>query len=902
MNTIKALLITVATKWSRSTIFVLLLITLFAGSFFPQVVIDTDPEHMLPDNEPSRIFHNQAKKEFALSEIVVLGVVNEQNPKGVFTPETLQRVYALAQFAKTLRWENPDTPNSLEGVIEVDMVAPSLVEHISQEGPGTISFEWLMPHPPENQAEADEVRRRISANPMLSGHLASEDGKAICLYLPLTDKHYSYRVYTALQDKIAQLGGNDTFHITGLPVAQDAIGVEMFSEMMLASPLAMGTIFFLLFFFFRSLPLTILPMIIATLSVVITMGSMVGFGFEVHIMSSMIPVFLMSISVVDSIHILSEFFDHYTEEKGKKATAVEVVNTLFMPMLYTSLTSSAGFISLALTPIPPVQVFGVFVGLGIMVAWLLTILLVPAYITVLPARLFQNFGLVKREQGKSLLLTKILRKTGEMSYRYAKPLLAAFIFLSVLSVWGISKIQINDNPVKWFAPEHPIRLADTSLKQHFSGTYPAYLILKSESEEAPFTEQNTHRLVEKFMNFANGLTKDFTSAHSIADQFLAELMGGSQLAKTKRSFLERAIALAEEKAQEATNDDFYLYEEFATFFNIEKETTKPFKNPQLLTYLGNLQKAVEEAGLVGKSIAPTDLVSKIHQELTDGRKANYRVPEKLQGVAESYMQFQQSHRPHDLWHYVTPDYNGACIVFMLSSGDNKVMEAVDHFVSEYFIQNPPPVAISHNWAGLTYINVAWQNQMVEGMLRSFLGSFAIVMLMAMFLFRSIRWGALCMVPLTITITFIYGFIGIIGKDYDMPVAVLGVLTLGMSVDFAIHFIERCRKIYSETGKWKETLAQMYGAPARAITRNVLVIAIGFLPLLISSLVPYRTTSLLLSSIMLLSGVLTLVAMPAIITPVYKWFFSEKRGQKLEEHEEDEKNETDSTSVLVKEIV
>jgi predicted RND superfamily exporter protein len=47
------------------------------------------------------------------------------------------------------------------------------------------------------------------------------------------------------------------------------------------------------------------------------------------------------------------------------------MDNLFMPMLYTSLTSAAGFASLALTPIPPVQVFGVFVALGVMAAWFL---------------------------------------------------------------------------------------------------------------------------------------------------------------------------------------------------------------------------------------------------------------------------------------------------------------------------------------------------------------------------------------------------------------------------------------------------------------------------------------------------------------------------------------------------
>ncbi len=891
MNQLKQMLISFATRRSWSTIILLLLLTVFTGSFFPQVVIDTDPEHMLPPDEPSRVFHNEAKQKFALSEIVVLGVINEDNPAGVFNPDTLKRVYELANFAKTLRWDNPDDPSRKDGVIEVDMVAPSMVEHISQDGPGTISFDWLMPRPVHTQGQADEVREKIFSNPMLSGHMASEDGQAICLYLPLTDKYQSYRVYTALQEKIKELGGNDEYHITGLPVAQDAIGIEMFSEMTLASPLAMGTIFLLLFMFFRSLSLTFLPMIIATLSVVITMGSMIGFGFEVHIMSSMIPVFLMSIAVVDSIHILSEFFDHYSAEKGRKETIVEVLNILFMPMLYTSLTSAAGFISLALTPIPPVQVFGVFVGLGIMVAWLLTIMFVPAYIMVLPARIFSNFGFSKRKQGKSSLMAKVLQKTGGVSYRYAKPLLATFLILIVVSAWGISKIQINDNPVKWFAPSHPIRLADTALKKHFGGTYPAYLILESEDKENYFSESEKRRLVERFMAFSETLTPEFSFARTAAEQFMVQLLESPQSMGPELSFLEKAVQQAEKMAQNAGEEGFYLYEEFASFFSLQKEALKPFKNPEMLTYLGGLQKAIEDAGLVGKSIAPTDLVSKIHQELTDGKEANYRVPETLQGVGESYMQFQQSHRPHDLWHYVTPDYNGACVVFMLSSGDNKVMEAVTHFVSDYFIKNPPPVAVAHNWAGLTYINVAWQSQMVEGMLRSFIGSFAIVLIMAVFLFRSVKWGVLCMVPLTITIVFIYGFIGLIGKDYDMPVAVLGVLTLGMSVDFAIHFVERSRKIYAETGSWKETLPRMYGAPARAITRNVLVIAIGFLPMLISALIPYRTTSLLLSSIMMLSGVLTLVAMPAIITLASNWFFA---GDKVSIPED----ESQATSVPV----
>jgi len=169
--------------------------------------------------------------------------------------------------------------------------------------------------------------------------------------------------------------------------------------------------------------------------------------------------------------------------------------------------------------------------------------------------------------------------------------------------------------------------------------------------------------------------------------------------------------------------------------------------------------------------------------------------------------------------------------------------------------------------------VVWQQKMVWGMLRSFMGSFIIVFVMMTVLFRSALWGFLCMIPLSITIAVIYGIIGLIGKDYDMPVAVLSALTLGMAVDFAIHFLERARTVQRETGSWADSISVMFGEPARAITRNVLVIAIGFLPLLAAPLIPYKTVGVLLCAIMALSGSVTLIVLSAAVTVLQKSLFN-----------------------------
>jgi len=851
---------------------VMVVFTLVCAAFIPLIKVDTDPENMLSEHEAVRVFHEQTKRDFVLNDIVVVGVVNNKDPNGVFNPQSLRRIYELTQFAKSLRWPNPKDPNETIGVVEVDLLAPSMVDHISQGGPGEIRFEWLMPQPPQTVAEAVAIRDKALSNPLLKDTVVSGDGKAITLYLPLTSKDLSHDVYLALRKEIATFTGDEEYHITGLPVAEDTFGYEMFIQMAISAPLAMATIFILMLIFFRKLVLIVSPMIIAMVTVLTTMGILIGLGFPVHIMSSMIPIFLMPIAVVDSVHILSEFFEKYTKEKGRRQTTVEVMDTLFVPMLYTSLTSAAGFASLALTPIPPVQVFGVLVAVGIMIAWVFTLTFVPAYVMFLKDKSLENFGAAVVHEQKQTWLTRMLHGTGGLTYRAAKPILFGMLALTAVAVYGITRININDNPIKWFAKSHPIRQADIELNQHFAGTYMAYLVLEDGSDPnvtVEYVKDLRDRLGAKVEELAadNPKAKDLLQA---ADQALVDAATNKT---TKAAFLEKLSQYAAGQQATAPQDVADLWYELADFFELQREQLKLFKQPEALRYIADLEDYLETTGLVGKSNSIADIVKKVYQELIDGKPENYRIPDSSGAVAQSLLQFQSSHTPDDLWHFVTNDLDKANIWLQLKSGDNKDMEKVVVAVEDYFKTTPPPMPMEHNWAGLTYINIVWQQKMVWGMLQSLLGSFIIVFIMMAIMFRSVLWGLVCMVPLSITILVIYGVIGLIGKDYDMPVAVLSALTLGMAVDFAIHFLERARGSYAEKGSWKASAAEMFGEPARAIARNVLVIAIGFLPLLAAPLVPYKTVGIFLCAIMALSGVVTLIILPAILTVAEKRLFA-----------------------------
>ncbi len=827
----------------------------------------------LSRDEHVRLFHNQMKREMSIHDMVILGIVNESHPDGVFNPESLRKIYELTEYTKTLHWYDEENPEKQAGVIGVDIIAPSTVDNIEQGGLGTVKFEWLMTSPPATIEGALAIREKAYRLPFLKGTLISEDGKALCLYLPLTSKDVSYKVYSMLSKKIATFTGDEQYFITGLPVAEDTFGVEMFKQMAISAPIAMLIIFLLMLFFFRNVVLIISPMIVAMVSVICTMGLLIATGYTVHIMSSMIPIFILPIAVLDAIHILSEFFDRYQETKDRRKTMISVMDDLSMPMMYTSLTTAAGFASLALTPIPPVQVFGIFVAFGVMMAWIWTVTFIPAYVMFIREESLEKLGAVHHKEDYIVEspFSRFLSWMGRMTYNQAKLIIAITVLLTLVAGYGIGIIDINDNPIKWFTPSHPIRVADKVLNEHFGGTYPAYLAL--EAKPSPMTpDQYADILSQRIIAHSKELEETIQASMMVFEALQVEALRLGNIVSSKEGLLDHLISFANTKMEEAPDDHFEAWDEALLFLDQEAQRDQLFKQPEMLSYIEELQKHLLTTGIVGKSNSLPDIVKTVHRELLLGDPKEFKIPKSASAVAQCLITYQNSHRPQDLWHFVTPDYKKTVIWVQLRSGDNRDMSRVVKAIDDYITANPPPFPLKHGWFGLTYINVIWQNKMVSGMLRSFLGGFLVVLLMMTILFKSSLWGMLAMIPLTVTIALIYGAIGLAGKAYDMPVAVLSSLSLGLAVDYAIHFLSRSRKLYEQYGSWSATTGPVFGEPARAISRNAIVVGIGFLPLVMATLIPYKTVGILIASILFIAGIASLMILPSIITLTESWLF------------------------------
>ena len=737
----------------KLTVLLTILLTLFFAVQFPKIKIDTDPENMLRENEPIRIFHKDVKKEFGIEELIVLGIVRDD---GIFHQDSLERIKRIT-----------DEILKIKGVIADDVISLTITNNVVAKE-GILNVRPPMFEVPKTQEDIERLKKEVFDNPLFKDRLISSDGRGAVIYIPIEKKDIAHNVGEKIKAIYTKENGPEKYYMAGLPIAEDTFGYEMFLQMGLTAPISGILLMIVFFIIFRRFSLTIPPMMVAILSVIWTMGALIGLGFTVHIMSSMIPVFLMPIAICQTVHVLSDFYEKLPRFKDRKKTILQVFDELLKPLSFAPITTAIGFADLAIADIPPVKVFGVFIAFGIMVAWLLSITFLPATLMLIKEKR-PIVKIVKEEVGSPMLA-----RLGRFSFGKSKVVVIVGAILLSIAVYGITLLTVNDNPVKWFKKYHPIRIADRELNKLMGGTYISYLVLEGKS--------------------------------------------GDEI-----------------------------------------------KRPEVMNYIDKLQKHVEGIPLVGKTISVADVVKRVNYVLHNEDKRFEIVPEDMNTIGQYLFLFLMSSAPDELDSLVDYSFKKANIWVQLKSGDNRDMTAVVKNVEDYVKDNPLPGSLKMNWSGLPYLNITWQKLMVVGMLKATLGTWWVVFILMILQFRSFWWGLVGIFPLVFSVVFSYGLIGFGGKEYDMPIAVCSTLAIGLGDDFAIHFIQRFKYRFKETGDLRSAMERtMGGEPALAIFRNALVIALGFSPMVIATLTPYVTVGLFFGSLAFFSGITTLVFLPALI--------------------------------------
>jgi predicted RND superfamily exporter protein len=303
------------------------------------------------------------------------------------------------------------------------------------------------------------------------------------------------------------------------------------------------------------------------------------------------------------------------------------------------------------------------------------------------------------------------------------------------------------------------------------------------------------------------------------------------------------------------------------------------KRPETLRYIEGLQRRLEKLPVVGKTLSVSDYVKRINRVLHDDDPKFDAVPDTADTIAQYLFLFSMSAKSSDLDNVVDYPFQKANIWVQLKTWDAAAMDSVIRATTEY--QRLNPAALEFKPAGIAYFNLVWNHEVLWDTVKGFLLALVAVFLILAFAFRSLKWALVGYVPLLFTILLIYGVVGFAGNDVDMPISVLSCLSLGMAVDFSIHFISRLRQRLAEIGAdagrdlstLKEALAWTAARPGKGILRNALLFAAAFSVMLFAPLTPYITVGAFIVSMMLLSALLTILYLPALIVLMRGWLFN-----------------------------
>ncbi len=291
--------------------------------------------------------------------------------------------------------------------------------------------------------------------------------------------------------------------------------------------------------------------------------------------------------------------------------------------------------------------------------------------------------------------------------------------------------------------------------------------------------------------------------------------------------------------------------------------------PGALRRLEELQRHLEGHPLVGKTISVADYVKRVSRVLHRDDPRVEVIPDEKTTVAQYLLLLGMAAKPRDLANVIDDSYQKANVIVQLRSWDAAEARALLEEARGWIAAHPFP-EIEVRPAGIAYFNMVWNDEVLVGMLEGFIASLILVLLLLMLNYRSLRWGLVSFLPLLFTVVLIYGVVGFIGKDFDMPISVLSTLSLGLAIDFAIHFVSRFQRRFRETGEMEEALRWTVGRPGRGILRNAVLFASGFAVMLFAALTPYITVGAFMVAIMLLSAVATLVYLPALIALFPRW--------------------------------
>jgi predicted RND superfamily exporter protein len=412
-----------------------------------------------------RVFFSEANPELQAFEKLQNTYTKNDNfffvvePKSgaAFDRDTMAAVEELTEAA----WQIPYA-------IRVDSVANFQHTYATEDD---LIVEDLVKSAVDREQAFLEARRDVAlAEPLIRNQILTADGKVtainVVLQYPEKDLMEVPEAVEYARSLKADIEANYpglTIHLTGVSMLNNAFAETGMSDGATLMPLMFGVIFLLTWLIVRSFAATFSTLMVIGLSTMVAMG-VAGFaGVKLTPIAMSAPIVILTLAVADSIHILLSLRTLMREGMAKNEALVEAVRINFLPVAITSLTTVVGFLSLNFSDSPPYWHLGNITAIGIFAAWLFSITVLPAALSLLPYEVKQKKGADLSVRAMDRLADFVIRRYRTLLIAVGVPALALVAFIPTL--------DFNDQWVQYFDERIEFRGDSDEAMKHF-GMYP----------------------------------------------------------------------------------------------------------------------------------------------------------------------------------------------------------------------------------------------------------------------------------------------------------------------------------------------------------------------------------------------------------------------------------------------
>nr|WP_321451289.1 MMPL family transporter [uncultured Carboxylicivirga sp.] len=435
----------------RITLIVIITLGALASlSLYPRLTINTDFSDYIPSNVGNRANLQKIDSIFGGSEKIVVVL---QNEKGILNQGSFDHLENLCNKLKDV--EGVDACVSVMDAFELVL------------DDGVTSFEPLVDEIPDTKQGIDELKQRI-ANNRMGQRLVASDFSSMAIVVSKSDEVADKVIISGIENVIDESQTDDTIYIGGLSYIRQSIKGYIKSDLQLLLPGGLLLMLIVLFLSFKDWRGVVLPFLIVILSIVFTFGLMALLGWQISIVSILLPIMMIAIANDYSIHLINLY-----QEKCKKNTyhsSMELVVALYLelkrPIILTALTTIGGMLGLLSHEMPPAAQLGLLASFGIGLALFLSLLLVPAILSFSSIKKSKSQGSV----AKASILDKVLHVFTHWVNRFPRRVIGVFIAVSLISVGGLFLIKVDTNIEGYFLGDSKISQSIDIVNNKFGGS------------------------------------------------------------------------------------------------------------------------------------------------------------------------------------------------------------------------------------------------------------------------------------------------------------------------------------------------------------------------------------------------------------------------------------------------